>query len=188
MRECTNPAVKDQLPDLLHDQEAAALAAVRAHVAECESCSRELSLLRDVRSLAVTPGLDVARIAAAVQTYRATAADHPWRRTWSSPVLRAAAVLLIVTGGAMLLVRAPEMAPRDTAVARVAQETTRGVPAPAHTAAVRPPAAELAVGHPLSDLSESDLRDLLDELPAIEAVTSTETDVIVLPAVGRSGE
>lgn len=187
MRECTNPAVKDQLPDLLDDRGAAALAAVRAHVAECESCSQELSLLRDVRSLAVTPSLDVARIAAAVPAYRAAPSGHPWRRMWHSPVLRAAAVLLVVTGGALLLVRPPEGAPRDTAVVHVAQETTR-VPVSGDVPAARPAAAELAVGHPLSDLSESDLRDLLDELPAIEAVTSTETDVIVLPAVGRSGE
>jgi hypothetical protein len=187
MRECTNPAMKDRLPELLRAR--GGDEAVRAHAADCESCARELALLRQVHAAAVTPTLDAARIAAAVSPYRAS--GRPWGRVWASPALRVAAVLLLVAGGATLLSRTPDVAVRDTALTRVALQESARAASPV-TPAVMPPTAraaapELAVGDPLSDLSESDLRAFLSEMKAIEAVTSTETDVIVLPAVGQSG-
>lgn len=187
MRECTNPAMKDLLPEL---GERGGHDAVRAHVAACESCARDLALLREVRAITVTPTLNAARIAAAIPSHRASAS--PWQRTWNSPVLRVAAVLLLVAGTATLLTRDPDVAVRDTVTTRVAvQESARAVPTPSPATPASPAratASELAVGDPLTDLSESDLRTLLSEMKAIEAVTSTETDVIVLPAISRSGE
>lgn len=185
MRDCTRPEMKDLLPDLLSG---AADDATRAHVAECESCARELALLRDVRALSAAPRMDVDRIAGAVPAYRPT----PWRRMAHLPLLRVAAVIVLVIGGATLLKNNSHPGVMDTAMVRVAaQETARGVRVPvtdAGNSAQTSTASELAVGDPLTDLSDSDLRTLLQEMREIQAVTPTETDVIVLPALRQGGE
>jgi hypothetical protein len=93
--------MKDRLPELLWDE--GGDEAVRAHVAQCESCARDLALLHEVRAITVTPSLDTARIAAAIPAYRAPA----WRRAVDSPALRIAAVIVLVAGGATLLQTAP---------------------------------------------------------------------------------
>ena len=45
---------------------------------------------------------------------------------------------------------------------------------------------ELAVGEMFHDLTDADLRALLDELRSLEALTPLEAE-IVLPAVSRGG-
>lgn len=188
MRDCSTPEMKDLLPDLLSDD--SGHEAVRAHVAACESCALDLALLREVRAVLVTPPLDTDRIAAAIPAYRASM----WRRAVGSPAMRIAAVVVLVLGGATLLRTAPSETVPDTVMTRVASmETARGVQVPlsgATAAANTRPgsaASELAVGDPLSDLSENDLRTLLQEMRDIKPVTSTETDVVVLPGVGQGG-
>ena len=48
-------------------------------------------------------------------------------------------------------------------------------------------ATELALGETLHDLSDTQLRALLNELGTLEAVTPTETEVVV-PALGRGSQ
>jgi hypothetical protein len=48
------------------------------------------------------------------------------------------------------------------------------------------PTSELTVGT-LNDLSDADLEHLLEDLGDLEAVPPTEEDVVVLPALDRSG-
>ena len=47
--------------------------------------------------------------------------------------------------------------------------------------------AELAVGDGFHDVSDGDLRTLLDELGTMEAVTSTETEVVLPAPIRREG-
>lgn len=172
MRDCANVRIRDLLPELLHDRLSAAVRVeVRAHVNECEDCRSELELLVRVHALvSVSYPVNAARIAASLPPYRVVSL---WRRTAASPQLRVAAAVFLLVGGVV--------------VVRGRGEVEIDVPRPG--SAVVPTAAytsELTVGETLADLTENDLRALLDELPRIEAVTPSEADVVV-PALGRDG-
>lgn len=169
MRECDNAAVRDQLPDLLGDERSPALAAARAHVAGCESCRTELALLATARAVVPARPVDVARIAAAIPAYRPA---PRWRRAAEAPAFRMAAAILLVVGLGSLVANAPRRAAPDTADVRPAAAGSPG---------------ELEVGASLGELSDAELRDLLDEMGELDAVTSTEADVVVIPAVDRNG-
>jgi hypothetical protein len=169
MRECGNPDMKDVLPDLLDDANGRAeLAGARAHAAACDSCRAELAFLRQVRGALRAPRVDAVRIAAAIPPYRRAPL---WRRVGDSPMARMAAAAVLMFGFAI----GQQIWTRDAAI----QDTLA-----VSNAVVTP--TELPVGT-LSDLSESELESLLDDLGDIEAVTPTEADVIVLPALDRNG-
>ena len=97
MTDCPNGAMRDLLPDLLHDRlSPVERREVEAHLASCADCRAELALLGDLRaSLRQAPVVDVARIAASVPAYRPVVA----RRAWMGQ-RAAAAVALLVAGGA----------------------------------------------------------------------------------------
>jgi hypothetical protein len=171
MGDCANVKIRDLLPELLHDRVSAAQRVeVRAHVDQCADCRAELELLTRARALMTVPGsVSSARIAAAVPPYRRRS---PWRRTAESPLLRIAAVVVLFAGS-MVVVRGRsgiEVPDSSSTIGPIAPSTT-----------------ELTIGEALADLSDNDLRALLDELPQIEAVTPAEGDVVV-PALGRDGE
>ncbi|MEX2177405.1 MAG: hypothetical protein WD801_01765 [Gemmatimonadaceae bacterium] len=169
MRDCPNAAMRDRLPDLLHGRATdPALAEARTHVARCEACARELALLRDVRAASPSPGVNAARIVAALPAYRR---PSRWTRISRSPQLRVAAAVLVVAGGIAIGYDRDDRIAGDTVVAL----------------APTPRPEELAIGENLSDLSDSDLRGLAREIAEIEAVTSAETDVVDVPSVGQGG-
>ena len=169
MRDCGNAEMRDRLPDLLHDGGSQELEHVRAHVSGCDACAAELAMLRAVRRVAVTPRVDAARIAAVIPPYRRRSL---WTRaTQASALPMAAAIVLAVGVGTFATTAGPEHGPPDTSRASV----------------VAAAPAELGLGTPLGDLSESDLQDLLGDLGELEAVTSTESDVIVIPALDGNG-
>lgn len=188
MHECRSPEMKDRLPDLLHEQGSAEeRIRIRTHVESCESCRSDLELLRRIRAVAPAPRIDAARVASSIPRY-ATG----WRRATRSPVLRIAAAILLVVGGLTILSDAPatDTPERSVAVTPVVPAPVASLPAqPGAKEAPRvaPRATELAVGDHLSDLSDSDLRELLAALGGIEAVTPEETDIVVLPALDRRG-
>jgi anti-sigma factor RsiW len=96
MIDCPNGGVRDALPDYLHDRLATARRMeVEAHLAGCDACQAELSLLRDLRAtMRHAPAIDVAAIAATIPPYRA-----PMRRGWSGNWRAAAAIAAIAVGG-----------------------------------------------------------------------------------------
>jgi hypothetical protein len=169
MRDCGNAEMKDVLPELLGDANGRAeLAGARAHVAGCDSCRAELAFLRQARQAVRSPTVDVARIVAAIPPYqRATG----WRRFSHSPMARMAAAAVVMFGLAI----GQQFWTRDVAI-RDTLALTNAVAVP----------TELPVGT-LSDLSDADLETLLDDLGDLEAVTPTEGDVMVLPALDRNG-
>lgn len=196
MAKCANPTMKDLLPDLLHDRLSAALRAdVEAHVSVCDDCRAEFRILRQVVVASAPPRIDASRIVAVLPRYRA---PSTWQRAMHSTQLRRAAAIVLLAGGASVLsnvmtpgensastrtiARAPARADSSVAVVPVVGSSTAAVTPP-----VRHVSTELALGETLHDLSDTELRALLEEMGNLEAVTPTETDVVA-PAVGRGSQ
>jgi anti-sigma factor RsiW len=151
MNDCPNGAVRDLLPDYLHDRlDANDRTEVEAHLRSCADCRTELALLAELRgALRRAPAVDVSAIAAAIPPYRRVG------RRWSANWRIAASITLLVAGGASVAL-----------IQRAAP------PAPARSA--RP---ELAVGTAVvSDLSDRELATLINQIETLDAVPSTEVD------------
>lgn len=193
MRDCPNATMRERLPDLLHDRLPAALRAeVHAHLNTCADCRAELALLETVRAAAVAPKVDTQRIVSALPPYRAASR---WRRAFASPLLRLAAAVVLLAGSALLLTDSPApvegpppiVTPPVAVVpmpdTQTAPDTGRDVPERRGPA---PAATELAIGEMFDDLTDSELRALLEAFGTIKAVTPVETEVVA-PAVNREG-
>jgi hypothetical protein len=193
MHDCPDAVMRDRLPDLLHDRlPAAQRAEVRAHLETCADCRAELLILERSRAVMPMPAVDTGRIVAALPPHRAVT---PWRRAAGSRLVRIAAVAVLVLGGATLLrdSRAPATpSSPQVPVAEISPPSAAPVVAAPSGAtvqvAVRPVKAptELAVGELFEDLTDSELQSLLDALGSLEALTPTETEVVV-PALSRGG-
>ena len=181
MRDCSNGEMRDRLPELMHNRlSGEALVVVRAHVADCADCRAELALLEQLRSAASAPRIDASRVVARLPRYRAVPA---WRRAMHSAQLRAAAAVILFVGSYAVLNRRPESRPVDsTATAPAGSTQTRTVQAAA--------ANELAIGDSFSDLTDSDLAAVLEQMGKLEAVTPEATDEPILPLTSsdRSGD
>lgn len=202
MTDCPNGGVRDALPDYLHDRlEPARRAEVESHLASCDACRAELSLLHDLRAtMRRGPVVDVAAIAAAIPPHRprtARARVTGWRA--------AAAVVAIAVGGtsiALLRSRVP-VAPADVApYVRAESVASRGAPTiaaapsrPESAAAVRaaparPPEhavtnGELAMASgAIGELSDGELSALVDGIESLDALPSTEVEAAEPLSIG----
>ena len=208
MTDCPNAEMRDRLPDLLHERlEASARTAVVAHVEQCDDCRAELMLLREarfalssnVRAVDVTSiaSVVIARTAspAAVERTRRRAARSPWT-DWR---VAASIAVLAVGGASFAVIRArqqqPVAAPVPAAVLpsvalpapQSATDTERRVSQATPNSATAA-SAELSAAGGVGDLSDSDLRALLDDLNSIDAMPSAEPEpVTVRVAVPGSG-
>lgn len=158
MRDCPNAELRDQLPAYVHGRlDAAARAAVDAHLAACADCAAEVELLRSLwASLSANlPAVDTEQIVAALpKAGVATATGVRWRATrW-----RAAAVLLFMAGASsvVLINTAPAVDPALT------------------TATAAADAFSFAGG--VSDLSDADLKQLLSDVDQLDALPAAEPD------------
>jgi len=204
MNDCVNAEMRDRLPDALHERlEPAVRAALMTHVEGCADCRAELELLRGVHTMLgrAAPRVDVARIVEALPRRR------PARSRWMDWRIAAAAVLIVVGGTSVtLMTRRGEQLRPDTA-AIVAKTETPNVPAsiavpdrqPAtprvdsqpsrvQVAARSPEAAadrgiEMTGG--LNELTEDELRLLLQEIDDLEAVPLTEPEPAVIPVTSK---
>lgn len=202
MTDCPNGALRDLLPDLLHDRLAPAeRSEVEAHVRSCTDCAAELALLRSLRaSMSRVPTVNASRIAAAIPAHR-----PPMHRQWVG-WRTAAAIMVLLAGGTSLLVvqrngssldtarilseTASASAPVQGAVATTPSESagaTVVASAPARHATVR----ELAVANGVtSDLSDHELQILLKDIESIDAVPSVDVDsappLLPIPPRGSS--
>jgi anti-sigma factor RsiW len=161
MIECSNGAMRDQLPDLLHDRlDATARETVAAHVAGCVACARELALLREVRdALETVPAIDVSRIVAGLPAppKRRRRPALPFRADWRL----AAAVAAIAVGVGSLTLRGPT-------------ERT-STPQPSQ----HPPPLEVVVDPELSEASPSELNALLRDLESFDGLPAAEPEPAV---------
>jgi len=69
MTDCPNVEMRDRLPDLLHERlDPSTRAAVLAHVADCQDCDAELTLLREALTVLSSGArlIDVTAVARAV--------------------------------------------------------------------------------------------------------------------------
>jgi anti-sigma factor RsiW len=197
MIDCPNGDIRDLLPDLLHDRLGAAeRVRVEQHVAACDACTAELSLLRALRStLRRAPSIDTAAIAASIPAYRAPMQQRSWGG-WRA----AAAITAIAVGGTSIAVArgwAPSVGPTvastrpETAAVAMVQPSissgSAGRAAPAATPIVKPsapaaasesPAAEpvsLAMtGGAIGDLSDGELATLVSEIESLDALPSED--------------
>jgi anti-sigma factor RsiW len=173
MTDCPNGEIRDLLPDLLHDRLPADVRReVEAHVRSCDECRAELALLGAMRSsLRRAPAVDAAAIAAAIPAYRA-----PVRRSWGGWRAAAAIVVLAAGGTSVAVLQSREgiqRGARDTVTAVVAARTADSV---APTAAAQAP-RELALGSSVvSDLDDSELSTLLNDLQSLDAVPSADVE------------
>lgn len=212
MTDCSNAEMRDRLPDLLHEQlDPSARAAVMAHVAQCADCRAELTLLREAR-VALTSGMrtvDVAAITRAVIARpSAPVIDAVSRRRrvsmWKDDWLVAASIALVAIGGASFALihsrQHVDVMPTPSAVATAPVPVVRApIVAASHetVATARAPmpaaaAAELSAAGGVGDLSDNDLRALLDDLQSIDAEPPTDPEPVsvrvTLPGRGRGSD
>ena len=206
MNDCVNAELRDQLPDLLHEQlEPAARALVMAHVDGCADCRAELELLRGVHGMLTnaTPRVDVGSIVQALPARR------PTRPRWMDWRIAAAAVFIIVGGTSVrLMTRGGEGVRSDTAAVIAKTEApnvtpSAGVPDQQTTAAApradsQPSRVQQVAQMPettgerglemtggLGELTDDELRLLLQEIDELEAMPLTEPEPAVIPVTSK---
>jgi len=213
MNDCPNADIRDQLPDLLHDRlDMSMRAAVMAHVDACVDCRAELELLRSVHGMLVsrTPRVDIEYIVGALPKARSQPARVVARRPmWSDWRIAAAVTVLAVGGGSLAVLRqgATPSVVDTSLVAPMAVQPDAGAPG-SSTGATAPPAgstsvariattvggsgageqgvADLPTTARLADLNERQLRALLDEIDALQAVPITEPEPVTIRLDGKA--
>jgi hypothetical protein len=195
--------MRDRLPDLLHERlDTSARALVAAHVADCVDCRAELTLLREAR-VALASGMvsvDVTTIARLVveRTRTSSKATMPGQ-AWMNWRIAASIVLLAVGAGTFVAIRGGRPTDADrrsgpvpSVVARAPNggTTTPSASQPIAHLPAKAAAPELTASGGVSELSEVDLRALLNELDRIDAVPSMEPEPVgvrvALPGTGSS--
>lgn len=185
MNDCPNAEMRDLLPELLHDRLSAAVrATVTAHVEACVDCREELELLRELRDVmmvAYTPKVNVAYVVNALPAPPAQVLAPAVRgRTWGGWRV-AAAVALLAAGGTSVAVLNRDDA-RGTVVPVPMASTVVKAEAASNrveSTAVAIPEAEVAMAG-LSDLDDSQLSSLIEEIEGMRAVPIAEPEAVML--------
>jgi hypothetical protein len=183
MIDCPNAEMRDRLPDLLHERlDASTRAAVMAHVESCAACRAELSLLREA-GVALSSGV---RLVDAAAIARVVVARVPTPALFAIRTVRQPNVVPPVTETAVAVAPVTPGGP-------VAGATTIGKHRPAAHArqeiAVAASSAELSAAGGMSDLSDSDLKALLNDLEKMDAEPVIEPEPVnvrVSPGRGSS--
>jgi len=194
MTDCGYGNVRDALPDYLNDRlDTAHRREVESHLAGCDACREELSLLRTLHvTMRRAPAVNVDAIAAAIPAYRA-----PVRRGWATPWRVAAAIVALAAGGTSIAllrshasVQREDVSPYVTATRtrepgpapQVVAPSTRAAEVPARpaprSATIQPaPTRELAIASgSIGDLSDAELAALVDDIESLEATPAAEVE------------
>ena len=190
MNKCTELDIQEMLPDLLHGALGAdARARVEAHIASCEDCAEDLQVLRTVKSAAVfIPAIDVASVVRQIPPYRTIvpAAQAPARSRLVSWLVAASLAVVVLGGGSLLMIQktpavgrvatigrstSTNAAPTKTSntVVRATIDTPR---APAISVTPAPHALAFASG--VDGLSDSNLRQLMNDMDSFDALPASE--------------
>ena|SRR5437762_2329188 len=201
MNKCIDTEIQGMLPDLLHRTLAdGERERVEAHVAGCESCQEELQILRTVKSAEVfAPTIDVGRVVRQIPPYRSVVPgiEAPaWRRPvqW---LVAAAAALVLVVGGSLLVARQGSNATR-LAVTDSLPEAVVDSPNPGATKSTiavdsqepgRTPAARsraLVLATDVAALSDGNLVQLMNEMDRFDALPAAEPEPVITVDSGDS--
>jgi len=213
MNDCQNAAIRDQLPELLHDRlEPATRTVVLAHVDGCGDCRSELELLREVQTMLVarTPRVDIQYVVGALPLAPRSAPARPLarHRTWADWRIAAAVTVLAVGGGSLAVLHrdASPVAPvTNQAVATPAVNSPAsvaevpGMPTATPAASTMKSAtstvatagaatAGIAMTGRLDDLSDEQLQTLLEQVGDLQAVPITEPDPVAIQVESTSGD
>jgi anti-sigma factor RsiW len=198
MNECADRDIKELLPDVLHrtlgsdDRER-----VELHLATCDSCREELSVLRMVNSAAVfAPAIDVGRIVRQIPPYQriSPTVEAPARSRVTQWLVATAAAAVLVVGGSLVVNRQP-----SGEITIVATDTSTGLgagpAAPIRTSVDRPaaaggttrtPAHTLALASDVAGLSDGDLVQLMNEMDDFDALPASEPEPVIAVDNGDS--
>jgi anti-sigma factor RsiW len=200
VNDCVNVEAREALPDLLNGRLSELdTATMKAHVESCAECRSELALLREARATSLlAPALDLGRIAAAIPPYGGSAVSpEPARqpavaaRMWTL----AAAAVLVVAGGWLASLQRDNKTDDVPRVATASSPVPQSQPAipdsPSATAVRGAPAVEassndevqlasLSLLGSTTDISDSDLEQLVADLDAIEAIPNDEPTPVTI--------
>ena len=206
MNRCSDSDIRELLPDLLHGTLAAdARARVEAHVATCGECGEELGVLRTVKTAAVfAPRIDVDRVVRQIPPYRTIVpvTERPVRTRVVSWLVAATMAIVVIGGGSLILMK-PKVVNDPRAVASTqrppAQNPTESTPvnsripaagATGRTAVVSAPPhpRALALAANVDDLSDGDLRQLMNDMNRFDALPASEPEPVISVDSGTSLE
>ena len=178
MNDCPRVEFRDRLPELVHERlDAVERAAVMAHVEGCDDCRAELELLRGMRAvLAVAPRVDIGRIVQSLPAPSPRLTTKPKRRLREWQLVAAGVVLFV--GGVSLATLERTRVRIDSG--NVRRESTRVAPGKTPDSAAPGTVVtenELAIGGGLSDLTATELSNLLSDIEQLEPLPQTEPDV-----------
>lgn len=192
MIKCTDSAIREMLPDLLHGTlPADAKARAEAHLATCEECREDLRVLRTIQSAAVfAPTIDVDRVVRQIPPYRtivppvvvpARSRRMPW-------LVAATLAIAIVGGGSLVVLR--DNVPSGSQVVVIPQSSTEMGTQPAPVIAKMPGsvAPALALAADVDGLSDGDLALLMDEMNRFDALPASEPDPVISVDSGYTTE
>ena len=192
MNKCTESAVQEMLPDLLHGTLAEdARGRVEAHLGTCEECRKELKVLRTIQGAAVfAPTIDVDRVVRQIPPYRAIvpAVELPTRPRRMSWLVAATLAIVIVGGGSLVVMR--ENVPSGS-IAAVTPEPSAPIttePTPIAGKTPEPVTPALALAADVDGLSDSDLAQLMDEMNRFDALPASEPDPVISVDSGYTTE
>jgi hypothetical protein len=185
MNDCPNAEFRDRLPDLLHERlDAFARAAVVSHLDGCALCREELELLRGLHGVMVrqtTVRIDVTRIVRALPapSRKLVVTGRRWQTDWRV----AAAITMLLAAGTSVGTYL-NVGGRDGVSDSVSAQSptlvtgsTTGVSA-LSVAELPPAASELYVGGGLNDLSDNELRTLLNDIETFDGLPATDPEVV----------
>jgi hypothetical protein len=174
MIECPNLGVRDRLPDLANDTlEPAVRELVLIHLAECAACTAEIEILRTTRLILIgtTPKVNVAGIVSALPQYGVasiTAAPSSRARSWATSWRMAAAMAFLAAGLGGYAVLRDDSPVRSIDSAQLAAATSDAT-------------VGLALTGALADMSDAELTELASDIETIEALPSTEVEMMDSP-------
>lgn len=183
MNDCPRVEFRDRLPELVHERlDVVERAAVLAHVEGCDDCRAELELLRGMRAvLAVAPRVDVGRIVQALPAPSPRLTKKPKRRLREWQLVAAGVVLFV--GGVSLAtyertrVRTDSLNVASRDLRAESTRTATGKAPDSGAPVIVATENELAIGGGLSDLTATELSNLLSDIEQLEPLPQTEPDV-----------
>ena len=204
MNRCIDSNIQEMLPDLLHDTlPADARGRVEAHLATCGECREELDVLRTIKTAAVfAPRIDVDLVVRQIPPYRTIVpvTERPVGTRVVSWLVAATMAIVVIGGGSLVLMKpkvvndprtvasterppAPNPAESTAASSRIpavgATGKTTVVSAPPHPRA-------LALAANVDDLSDGDLRQLMNDMNRFDALPASEPDPVISVDSGTS--